>query len=51
MADKEIYFEDEEDAIGADCDGYECLTCGHVQSDATGFGCDRCGSMLEEFWF
>lgn len=32
--------------------GFECMCCGNVQNDSTGFGCDRCsGVCLEPLFF
>ena len=32
-------------------DGYECLACGNIQSNKTGFGCDVCSSYCFEEWY
>lgn len=30
--------------------GYYCLRCGNIQAKATGFGCDRCGGPVREWY-
>ena len=47
--DDEIYFEDEEMEY-IEPDGYECMNCGNIQNESTGFGCDKCASPLIDWY-
>ena len=36
-----------------DCEplGYQCNSCGNIQSEATGFGCDVCTGKCLDVWY
>ena len=47
---------DEEEGWGNDDDedellGYECMGCGNVQDNESGFGCDKCMGHCLEPWY
>ena len=47
---------DEEEGWGNDDDedellGYECMGCGNVQDNNSGFGCDKCMGHCLEPWY
>jgi hypothetical protein len=46
--EEDSYWHDDEEEII----GYECLGCGNVQENYSGFGCDKCiGHSLEPIYF
>lgn len=48
--EEDRYFMDDED-YEDEILGYECMGCGNIQDNQTGFGCDQCMGHSLEPWY